>query len=159
MEFNGRLPLFESEWNLYRVRFFLFIIFNTLPTFRWIEHEFEIEASVDSLYFSIYWYAAVSLEEQFVIFGGTHDGTHPLDGIFGFKNDVWTKLGTLNQARYQHSSISNGKEIMIVGGLTKFRTEVWNIEFSHNRTIEPELSGYHFYPELCLVPYDFPSRV
>ena len=114
---------------------------------------------MDSLYFSIYWYAAVSLEEQFVIFGGTHDGTHPLDGIFGFENDVWTKLGTLNQARYQHSSISNGKEIMIVGGLTKFRTEVWNIEFSHNRTIEPELSGYHFYPELCLVPYDFPSRV
>ena len=134
---------------------------------------------MDSLYFSIYWYAAVSLKEQFVIFGGTHDGTHPLDGIFGFKNDVWTKLGILNQARYQHSAISNGhcgfqvdtaigQEIMIVGGLTsdsseilfpKLKTEVWNIEFSHNRTIKPELSGYHFYPELCLVPYDFSLRV
>ena len=44
---------------------------------------------------------------------------------------------------------------MIVGGLGTLKTEVWNIEFSHNRTIEPELSGYHFYPELCLVPYDF----
>ena len=53
---------------------------------------------------------------------------------------------------------------MIVGGdhercgLGKLRTEVWNIEFSHNRTIEPELSGYHFYPELCLVPSDFLSH-
>ena len=106
-------------------------------------------------YFSIYWYAAVSLNDQFAIFGGTHEGTRPLDGIFGFKNGRWSKLGTLNQARYQHSAISNGKEIMIVGGLGKLKTEVWNIEFSHNRTIEPELSGYHFYPELCLVPYDF----
>ena len=44
---------------------------------------------------------------------------------------------------------------MIVGGLGKLKTEVWNIEFSHNRTIEPELSGYHFYPELYLVPYNF----
>ena len=103
------------------------------------------------------------MKEQFVILGGTHDGT-PLNGIFGFKNNVWSKLGTLNQARYQHSAISNGREIMVVGGLTsnsseilfpKLKTEVWNIEFSHNRTIEPELSGYHFYPELCLVPYDF----
>ena len=109
--------------------------------------------------------------DQFVIFGGTHDGTNPLNGIFGYKNEVWTKLGTLNQARYQHSAIwewDHGNEIMVVGGLTSnsseilvpsLKTEVWNIEFSHSRTIKPELSGFHFYPELFLVPYDFPSQL
>ena len=118
--------------------------------------------------FSIYWYAAVSLDDQFVIFGGTHDGTNPLNGIFAYKNDVWTKLGTLNQARYQHSAISNENEIMIVGGLTSntsevlfssLSTEVWNIAFDHNRIIKPELSGFHFYPELFLVPYNFSSNL
>ena len=106
----------------------------------------------------LFWYASVSLKDQYVIFGGTHH-SNPLDGIFGYKNGGWTRLGTLKQARYQHSAISNGKEIMIVGGLTSegLETEVWNVDFTHNRTIAPKLSGYHFYPELFLVPYDYLS--
>ena len=95
------------------------------------------------------------MESQFVIFGGSHDGTRPLNGIFGFQVGAWSKLGILNQARYQHSAISNGKEIMIVGGLSCSKTEVWNIEFNHNRIIKPELCGFNFYPELFFVPYNF----
>ena len=110
--------------------------------------------------FSFFWYASVSLNDLAVVFGGTHDGTNALNGIYGYNNNGWFKLGTLKQARHQHSAISNGNEIMIVGGLTPttLETEIWKTDFSHNRTINQTLSGFHFYPELFLVPYDFPSN-
>ena len=111
-------------------------------------------------FFSLYWYASINLDDQFVIFGGTHDGTIALNGIFGYNDNGWTKIGVLNEARYQHSAISNGEEIMIVGGLTAetLGTEIWNVNFTHSRTISPNLNGFDFYPELFLVSYDFPSN-
>ena len=49
-------------------------------------------------------------------------------------------------AYYQYQRLNHLMETFHISGQ---RTKLYII------CIEPELSGYHFYPELCLVPYDF----
>ena len=52
---------------------------------------------------------------------------------------------------------------MVVGGIPinkneSTTTEIWDIESMRSRTIEPSLSGYHWYPILYMVPYNFPNH-
>ena len=80
-----------------------------------------------------------------------------------FEIPYWTRIGELKQSRHQHSAIFNGREIMVVGGLASDEneatiTEIWDIESMRSRTIEPSLTGYHWYPILYLVPYNFPNH-
>ena len=68
-----------------------------------------------------------------------------------------TEIGKLRQPRCQHAAIDNGREIMIVGGLSEneIQTEVWDKNFNYSQIIEPALTEYNFYPVLHLVPYNF----
>ena len=80
-----------------------------------------------------------------------------------FEIPYQNQIGELKQPRYQHSAIFNGREIMVVGGIASEENEataleIWDIESMRSRTIEPSLTGYHWYPILYLVPYNFPNH-
>ena len=72
-------------------------------------------------------YSVVSTSSSVIYFGGYgvsgYDGS-VLDIVAEYKHHKWTKLGTLNQRRYEHSSIQIDNKIFILGGGVKWVTEI-----------------------------------
>ena len=66
------------------------------------------------MFFSISDYASVSTETSVLIIGGLSNGL--LSSIVEYKDDKWTVIGNLKQARYGHQAISIGSLVMIIGG-------------------------------------------
>ena len=71
-------------------------------------------------HFSISDYASVSTQTSVLIIGGYNDdgynGDEFLSSIVEFKDDEWTVIGNLKQARHGHQAISIGSLVMIIGG-------------------------------------------
>ena len=67
------------------------------------------------LLFSISNYASVSTQTSILIIGGWSDGSLT-SSIVEYKDDKWTVIGNLKQARYGHQAISIGSLVMIIGG-------------------------------------------
>ena len=65
--------------------------------------------------FSISNYASVSTQTSILIIGGWSDGSLT-SSIVEYKDDKWTVIGNLKQARYGHQAISIGSLVMIIGG-------------------------------------------
>ena len=64
---------------------------------------------------SILRYASVSTQTSVLIIGGySNNGISSF--IVEYKDDKWTVIGNLNQARYGHQAISIGSLVMIIGG-------------------------------------------
>ena len=63
----------------------------------------------------------MSTDSSVILLGGYeyYGTTDTLSTVAEFRNDNWSKLGDLLTARYYHSAILNGDEIMVVGGLGK----------------------------------------
>ena len=99
-----------------------------------------------SKYFSISNYASVSTPTSVLIIGGydeiVNDGFNELSwflnynygynvdtnvdieflsSIVEYKNDEWTVIGNLKQARYGHQAISIGSLVMIIGGQSDYQ--------------------------------------
>ena len=65
--------------------------------------------------FSIWHYAFVSNQTSVLLIGGWSDGSRS-SSIVEYKDDKWTVIGNLKQARYAHQAISIGPLVMIIGG-------------------------------------------
>ena len=65
-------------------------------------------------------HAAVSSEESVYIIGGYEWNTLSRDieksSIMEYKENIWTKVGDLHQARKGHLAIASGSIVMILGG-------------------------------------------
>ena len=68
--------------------------------------------------FSISNYASVSTQTSILIIGGWSDGSLT-SSIVEYKDDKWTVIGNLKQARYAHQAISIGPLVMIIGGVSE----------------------------------------
>ena len=67
--------------------------------------------------FSISHYASVSTQTSVLIIGGYNvDKWETLSTIVQYKDDKWTVIGNLKQARNGHQAISIGSLVMIIGG-------------------------------------------
>ena len=62
----------------------------------------------------MYSYSSASTSEAAYIIGGVY--TRKI--IAEYKNDVWSRAGTLRKGRAYHGSISLGDETMIIGGIS-----------------------------------------
>ena len=67
------------------------------------------------IFSSIRRYASVSTQTSVLIIGG-YSNNGISSSIVEYKEDKWTVIGNLKQARYGHESISIGSLIMIIGG-------------------------------------------
>ena len=77
--------------------------------------------------FRISRYSVVSTSSSVIYFGGfgfDGDNYEYLDIVAEYKDHKWTKLGTLNQRRYRHSSIQIDNKIFILGGDESLTDEV-----------------------------------
>lgn len=98
------------------------------------------------------------MSEAFYIFGGDSgpsDNT-PSNTIAAFSTMTkeWEKLGELNQARYANGVFIHQGDFIVVGGLSgNLHTERCTVNEGTARctTIDPELNGYHYYPEMMAV--------
>ena len=59
--------------------------------------------------------ALISINDYVIVYGGFESG-NDLSTVAEYKNEKWTKLGQMNQARSGHNCILFGSEILIVGG-------------------------------------------
>ena len=64
---------------------------------------------------SISYYASVSTQTSVLIIGG-HSNNDYSSSIVEYKDDKWTIIGNLKQARKGHQAISIGSFVMIIGG-------------------------------------------
>ena len=120
----------------------------------------------------IYGFSTVSTSNAACIIGGRYTSKI----IAEFKNDVWSRFGTLAKGRFDHGSISLGHEFMVIGGLMyddrlvyfknilgdkRFRsdkeTEIWQFTNGNNKIINPTLPNMDYIHGigLYLVPFDF----
>ena len=76
----------------------------------------KIHRKCSSKYFSISHYASVSTQTSVLIIGGYSH--YYLSSIVEYKDDKWTVIGNLKQARYRHQAISIGSLVMIIGGVS-----------------------------------------
>ena len=74
------------------------------------------------MFFSISNYASVSTETSVLIIGGY--SSTGLSSIVEYKDDKWTFIGILKQARYVHQAISIGSLVMIIGGRSVDRNQL-----------------------------------
>ena len=56
------------------------------------------------------------MNDSIMVSGGRGPSTSDKSTVAKFKDDVWTQLGNLNEARHQHNSIIFNSDILIVGG-------------------------------------------
>ena len=70
---------------------------------------------INSFSFSISNYASISTQRSVLIIGGRL-GSGSSSSIVEFKDDKWTVIGNLKQARVGHQAISIGSFVMIIGG-------------------------------------------
>ena len=67
--------------------------------------------------FSISHYASVSTQTSVLIIGGySVDKWETLSTIVQYKDDKWTIIGNLKQARESHQAVLIGPLVMIIGG-------------------------------------------
>ena len=72
--------------------------------------------------FSISHYASVSTQTSVLIIGGYNvDKWETLSTIVQYKDDKWTVIGNLKQARHRHQAISIGSLVMIIGGSSYYQ--------------------------------------
>ena len=72
----------------------------------------------------------------------------------------WDKIGKLNQARSGHGVIVHQGQFIVVGGgflSAPIGTERCKLKDDSMKctTVDPELKGYRFYPEMMSVPGNF----
>ena len=71
---------------------------------------------------------------------------------------TWTQVGSLNQGRYGHAVIVRSNDFIIVGGGSTRSTERCALQNEMQMlcvSVEPELTGFVFYPEAMLVDENF----
>ena len=97
-------------------------------------------------------YSIVALETSFYIFGG--DWSNVI-ASFSTTSMEWRKLGYLNKARNGHGVIIHQGEFIIVGGYADTERCILNGDSVQCSTVDPELEGYYYYPEMMSVPENF----
>ena len=78
----------------------------------------KIHRKCSSKYFRISYYASVSTQTSVLIIGGWSNDS-PSSSIVEYKDDKWTVIGNLKQARLGHRAISIGSLVMIIGGYSR----------------------------------------
>merc|ERR1712062_931759 len=92
---------------------------------------------------SLFHSSLVSINDSIIVLGGqTSNPSYIVSSVAKFKDNVWTGLGNLNQARHGHNSITFNSDILIVGGQGTLSTEVWNLEDNQSSSIDPTLTDY-----------------
>jgi len=61
-------------------------------------------------------YASVSTQTSVLIIGGGQPFDQYQSSIVEYKDEKWTVIGNLKQARYGHQAVSIGSLVMIIGG-------------------------------------------
>jgi len=122
--------------------------------------------------FSYSQYSIISEADRVITFGGHchYQAPYELDEVTEYKNDEWTLLGRLNRSRFGGAAISNGLEVMILGGTPRnnprpdVMTESWPMwetgpnDFNSTDTRHGLYQGaYDKWPEVINVPFDFCS--
>ena len=107
----------------------------------------------------LYLYATVATSQGAFIIGGYYS-SEPVSTIASINSSKWTPIGDLLYARYGHSAIINGNNILVVGGQGTFSTEIWSMKENelYLHLTEPKLNNYYRYPELFLVDSDYCTR-
>ena len=108
-------------------------------------------------------YGTAHTDESVYIIGGLADFTISIlsnaaasktSTIAEYKNDVWTKIGSLKQARESHGAITVRGRTLIIGGLPnidnadltlldlRIDTEIWDLGSSETQIMNPTLTNY-----------------
>ena len=109
----------------------------------------------------IFQYSMVALETSFYVFGGWKGWPSSVIASFSTATMQGRKLGHLKEARSGHGVIIYQGEFMIVGGYNDFigplGTErcILNGDSVQCSTVDPQLEGYHIYPEMMSVSENF----
>ena len=101
----------------------------------------------------------VFIDGAFYVIGGYTDVRYDdtTIGRLDAKTMIWSKSGNLVNGRRGHNAIYDGSSLIVVGGTGTRKTEKCTISNDQVSCTaqNPNLTYYHYYPELFLVPFDF----
>ena len=81
----------------------------------------------------------ISYNHTFFVIGGSANSQVTSD-ILSFKNETWSRAGSLTSKRYKFSVILNVDKVYVIGGQTKHQNEVCNVTFSSTVNCEQDLN-------------------
>ena len=108
-------------------------------------------------------YQILSLFTDFIIFGGFDEKlnvTMTTVAKFNPTKNIWTKLGNLQFSRHGFGAIETQKQLLIMGGEGKKRTEICVItgEKVKCKSREPTLSNFLYYPAMMVIETEYTER-
>ena len=81
----------------------------------------------------------ISYNHTFFVIGGSANSQVTSD-ILSFKNETWSRAGSLTSKRYKFSVILNVDKVYVIGGQTKHQNEVCNVTLSSTVNCEQDLN-------------------
>lgn len=102
-------------------------------------------------------YATATLDQKAYIFGGL-DGYHYIDQIVTFDGSKWSKVGTLQNARYAHDVTFLNQVFLVVGGAGSLPSEVCSLDQNGQMSCLPKgpfMDNFAWYPESFIVEENY----